>query len=152
MNKKIIPKKIMRGMKFFNVPDLTEILGLTPLAVRDYLRKGKIKAVKIGKRWWVSDKNLMAFLGGGRFFDQPDDLIMDRINEAIKLTFESNVEWLAYHVKELIIDDLTKNINQNLKKIDENNDRLEKNKNIPKEAVDHFRRRTEKIKKELQII
>ena len=152
MNKEINPSKTIRGIKFYSVEDLSGILGITQYAIRTSLKKGKIKAIKVARRWWVSEKSLTAFLGGGRFFDQPDNLIMDRINEAIKLTFESNVKWLAYHVKELIIDDLKENINQNLKKIDENNKQLAENKNVPIEAVEHFRYRTEKVKKELSRI
>ena len=150
MAKQVKPSKIMEGSKFYVVEDLMKILSLSKLTIRGYLRKGKIKCFKLGRRYYVAEKNLKAFLGGGRFFDQPDDVITDKINQAIKLTFESNVKWLAYHVKELIIDDLKENINQNLKKIDENNKQLAENKNVPKEAVEHFRYRTEKVKKDLQ--
>jgi len=105
VNKKIIPKKIMRGMKFFNVPDLTEILGLAPLAVRDYLRKGKIKAVKIGKRWWVSDKNLNAFLNAGAIFDKPDKIILDTIQEGL----EERDEKLKKELTEVFLKQLSEN-------------------------------------------
>ena len=107
MNKKIIPKKIMRGMKFFNVPDLTEILGLAPLAVRDYLRKGKIKAVKIGKRWWVSDKNLNAFLNAGAIFDKPDKVILDTISEGVKNIIEEREEKLKKELTEVFLKQLS---------------------------------------------
>lgn len=148
MTKSKKPSKIMAGMKFYIVEDLSKILSLNKMVIRDYLRKKKIKATKIGRRWYVSDANLKAFLGGGRFFDQPDDLIMDQINQAIKLTFEANVKWLAFEVKKLIIKDFTEIITERFKKIDEINAELEKR--LPKKIAEHFRDRTDKAKKEFE--
>ncbi|MBA7515703.1 hypothetical protein ES705_07746 [subsurface metagenome] len=109
--------KVISGMRFYIPSDLAIILDLTEYTIRYYLRQKKLKGVRLGGRWYISEANLKAFLGGGRFFDQSDNVIMDQINQAIKLTFESNVKWLAHKVKELIIDDLTKNFRDNLKEI-----------------------------------
>jgi hypothetical protein len=111
------PEKVMLKMKFYITEDIVKILNVTPYTVRAYLRNEKIKSIKIGGRFYVSEANLKAFLGGGRFWDQSNDKIMDSINTAIKLTFESNVKWLAFEVKKLIIDDLTKNFRDNLEEI-----------------------------------
>ena len=92
MNKEINPSKIMRGMKFYSVEDLSEILGITRYAVRDNLRKSKIGGVKVGKRWWVSDKNLNAFLNTGAIFDKPEKVILDTIKEGIEQSYKQNVE------------------------------------------------------------
>jgi len=143
------PSKIFQGQKYFIVEDLAKILDLTPLTVREYLKKGKIKAVKVGMRWYIAEKNLIAFLGGGRFFDQPDDKIMNDINQAIKLTFENNVEWLAYRVKEIITKDLTEVIQSNLKKIDQDNVRSTEFETEEKTA--ERIRKTEKVKKDFEV-
>lgn len=50
--------------KLYSVIDLETILPITPLTIRAYLRKGKIKGHKIGKNWYVSKENLEAFLEG----------------------------------------------------------------------------------------
>ena len=50
--------------KLYSVKDLQEILPITPLTIREYIRKGKITGHKIGKNWFVSRENLEAFLEG----------------------------------------------------------------------------------------
>lgn len=136
--------RVISGMKFYIVSDLAEILDLKEHTIRYYLRQKKLKGIRIGGRWYISEANFKAFLGGGRFFDQSDDVIMDQINHAIKLTFEANVKWLAYKVKELIIDDLTKIMSERFKQIDENN------KQFSGKIAEHFRNREKGIKKEFE--
>lgn len=143
--KKRTSLKVISGMKFYIPSDLAKILDLTEYTIRHYLRRKVLKGVRLGGRWYISEANLKAFLGGGRFFDQSDDVIMDQINQAIKLTFESNVPWLAKEVKKLIIEDLTKIMSERFKQIDENNKQL--SGAIPGE---HFKRRAEGAKKEFE--
>jgi len=50
--------------KLYSVEDLAEILPITPLTIRAYFRKGRIKGHKIGKNWYVTKENLDAFLDG----------------------------------------------------------------------------------------
>jgi len=66
MNKtnRVYPTRRVKGMSFYKTEDLSKILGLGLLTVRKYLREGKIKAVKLGQRWYVSSKNLNKFLNG----------------------------------------------------------------------------------------
>ena len=117
MTEKRNPLRVISGMKFYIPSDIARILDLTEYTVRYYLRQKKLKGVRLGGRWYISEANFKAFLGGGRFFDQSDDKIMDSINEAIKMTFEANIKWLALEVKKLIIDDLIKNFRDNLEEI-----------------------------------
>jgi len=145
------PNKIIAGKKFFIVEDLVKILNLTPLTVRRYLQEGKIKSVKVGMRYYVEQKNLEAYLGGGRFFDQPDDVIMDKINLAIKLTFENNVEWLAFHVKELIIKDLNKAVQGNIKKIDQDNVKMTEFHDDGSAVMQERYKKTKEAKKDFEI-
>jgi len=50
--------------KLYSVNDLIKILPITPLTIREYIRKGKIRGHKIGKNWYVAKENLEAFLDG----------------------------------------------------------------------------------------
>ena len=52
--------------ELYSVKELEKILPITPLTVRAYIRKGKIKGSKIGKNWYVKKKDLEAFLEGDR--------------------------------------------------------------------------------------
>lgn len=60
---KINPSRRIRGISFFTTDDLEKILGLGKRSIRLYLSTGKIKAVKVGRRYYVSTKNLDKFLG-----------------------------------------------------------------------------------------
>ena len=50
--------------KLYSVKELTEILPITPLTIREYIRKGKIRGHKIGKSWFVNREDLNDFLDG----------------------------------------------------------------------------------------
>ncbi|MBA7521633.1 hypothetical protein ES705_13744 [subsurface metagenome] len=113
------PTKVFQGKKYFIVEDLVKILSLTPLTVREYLKKGKIKAIKVGMRYYVAEQELIKFLNGGRF-TKPDEFA-SQVNEAIRRTFEANVPWLANEIKKLIAKDLTEVMSERFKQIDENN-------------------------------
>ena len=51
--------------KAYNVQEVAEILKLTPVTVRTYIRQGKIKAQKVGTRYHVTESNLNSFIQGG---------------------------------------------------------------------------------------
>lgn len=50
--------------KLYSVKDLTKMLPITPLTIREYFRKGKIKGNKVGRNWYVTEENLESFLEG----------------------------------------------------------------------------------------
>lgn len=50
--------------KLYSIRELAKILPITPLTIRAYLRKGKIKGHKIGKNWYVIKEDLETFLEG----------------------------------------------------------------------------------------
>jgi excisionase family DNA binding protein len=52
--------------KLYSIRELEKILPITPLIIREYLRKGKIKGHKIGKKWYVLKQDLEAFLLGSK--------------------------------------------------------------------------------------
>jgi len=50
--------------QFYNVKTLAKMLFIPVETVRLYIRRGRIKALKIGKRYLVSEENLQKFLDG----------------------------------------------------------------------------------------
>ena len=52
------------GKIFYLVGDLTKLLSLTPITVRSYIKQNKIKGTKAGRRWVVSEKDLINFMEG----------------------------------------------------------------------------------------
>ena len=55
----------MGNVKLLDVEEISKILPITPLTIREYLRKGRIPGgKKIGKNWYVSRENLKAYLSG----------------------------------------------------------------------------------------
>ena len=64
MNKNIYSSRKIKGISFFTTDQLVKILDLSMLTIRRYLKKDKIKAVKVGQRWYISSKNLDKFLSG----------------------------------------------------------------------------------------
>ena len=52
------------GSKLYSIKELEKILPITPLTIRAYIRKGKIKGRKIGVNWYVTKEDLEVFLKG----------------------------------------------------------------------------------------
>lgn len=53
-----------KEIKIYTVPELCELLQMTPQSVRKYLNEGKIKGIKAGGKWVVSEEALREFLKG----------------------------------------------------------------------------------------
>jgi len=54
----------IKNQKFYRTEDLVDILPLKLPSIQNYIRKGKIHAVKIGLFWYISESNLNRFLQG----------------------------------------------------------------------------------------
>jgi excisionase family DNA binding protein len=48
--------------KLYSISDLSKSLGLTERTIRGWFYQGKLKGVKIGKEWYISEKNLERFI------------------------------------------------------------------------------------------
>ncbi|MCW9705599.1 helix-turn-helix domain-containing protein [Fodinibius salsisoli] len=59
-----MPKKI-GNLTLYSVDDLHEQLGLSKMTIRAYLREGKIRARKLGVKWYVTEEALR------EYFDTP---------------------------------------------------------------------------------
>jgi predicted transcriptional regulator len=92
MIKKVMPSKTMKGIKFYNVENLSDILDISKGAVRDYLRKEKISSVKVGQRFWVSEKNLSDFLLCATIRDLSDKKLVETVNKMVELLFNEYID------------------------------------------------------------
>ena len=53
----------MKQSKYITIPELAKILGITRIAVYNKVKKGQIKAVKIGRNYAMSRKYVDDILG-----------------------------------------------------------------------------------------
>lgn len=54
--------KQIGDIKLYSVQDLHDALGVNERTVRDWFNKGRLKGVKIGKEWYITEENLKKFL------------------------------------------------------------------------------------------
>lgn len=52
-------------LKMYTVLEVAEILRITRRSVYRHLKSGKLKAVKFGKEWKISERNLREFASTG---------------------------------------------------------------------------------------
>jgi len=58
--------KLFSGeIELLKVEDIAKALSCNMETIRRYIRQGKIKAQKIGRRYYVSKENLKTFTNGG---------------------------------------------------------------------------------------
>ena len=50
------------GVTVYDIPELSKMLNVTPLTLANYIRKRKLKAQKVGRRWLITEENLRDFL------------------------------------------------------------------------------------------
>ena len=48
--------------KFYTPKEVAEILKLSDYTIGDYIRSGKLKAIKFGRVWRISENQLKQFL------------------------------------------------------------------------------------------
>ena len=56
--------KATESIKLYTLEELSDMLGITVYTLRNYIKKGKLKATKIGVCWKVSEENLKKFVNG----------------------------------------------------------------------------------------
>jgi excisionase family DNA binding protein len=60
-----MPKKI-GSLTLYSVDDLHEMLGISKMTIRAYLREGRLKGRKLGVQWFVTEEAIR------NYFDQPE--------------------------------------------------------------------------------
>lgn len=56
-----MPTKI-EDVTVYSVPDLSQMLNVTTVSVRNYIKQGHLKGQKVMGRWFVSEQEVDAFL------------------------------------------------------------------------------------------
>lgn len=51
-------------VKTYTVSDIAQDLGVTERTIREYIKNGKIKAVKVGNKYIISEDNYRDFVNG----------------------------------------------------------------------------------------
>ena len=51
-------------IRIYSVKDLHEALSVNERTLRDWFNKGRLRGVKIGKEWHITEENLRNFLSG----------------------------------------------------------------------------------------
>jgi len=54
----------VEDIKLYSVNELSELLGVTEVTLRGYIKTGRLKAQKLGGKWHVTNENLKEFLSG----------------------------------------------------------------------------------------
>lgn len=55
----------LRGLPLYTLKELAQLLEVTERTLHTYIKDGKIKGVKIGGKWKVTEENLQRFISGG---------------------------------------------------------------------------------------
>lgn len=56
--------KRLENIRLYTLTDLEPILGVTHRTLQTYIKDGRLRGVKVGGKWKVSEENLMRFLNG----------------------------------------------------------------------------------------
>ena len=54
----------LESFRLYTLTEIEPILGVTHRTLLEYVNKKRLKAVKIGGKWKVSEENLKAFING----------------------------------------------------------------------------------------
>ena len=57
----------------YNVKEISELLGITRVAIREYIRQGKLRAKKIAGEWRITGDALRDFLSADKIEDRERD-------------------------------------------------------------------------------
>lgn len=79
----------MKKSEYVTIPQLAKILGLSRVAVYRKVKKGQIKAVRIGRNYAIPKKYIMNILG--KALNQQDKRLID---DAVKKTVKEYGEVL----------------------------------------------------------
>jgi excisionase family DNA binding protein len=80
---------LMENKDFFSTAELAKVLGISRVAVFNRIKKGQIKAIKIGRSFVIAKKDLENILSIG--ISENDK---EKINQAVKKTVKEYGETL----------------------------------------------------------
>lgn len=56
--------EVLGNIKLYTLTELEETLGVTHRTLQTYMISGRLKGVKIGGKWKVTEENLLRFIHG----------------------------------------------------------------------------------------
>lgn len=54
----------LQNLKLYTLTDLEQVLGVTHRTLLTYVKTGRLKAVKVGGKWKVTEENVRHFING----------------------------------------------------------------------------------------
>lgn len=59
-----INAKKLETITLYTLTEIEPILGVTHRTLLTYMKEGRLKGVKVGGKWKISEENLMKFING----------------------------------------------------------------------------------------
>lgn len=56
--------KTLESIKLFTLTEIEPIIGVTHRTLLSYIKDGRLKGIKVGGKWKVSEENLKKFVNG----------------------------------------------------------------------------------------
>ncbi|TVR31127.1 MAG: DNA-binding protein [Balneolaceae bacterium] len=84
-----MPRKI-GSLTLYSIDDLHEMLGVSKMTLRAYLREGRLKGRKLGVQWYVTEEAIR------EYFNEPDQ---DRSKPERK---KQNIKYVVQGVNDLV--------------------------------------------------
>lgn len=56
--------KTLESIKLFTLTEIEPIIGVTHRTLLTYIKDGRLKGIKVGGKWKVSEENLKKFVNG----------------------------------------------------------------------------------------
>ena len=51
-------------LTLYTTKEISDILGLTPITLREYIKGGRLKGQKVGGKWYLTEDSLRDFFNG----------------------------------------------------------------------------------------
>jgi excisionase family DNA binding protein len=55
---------VIEGIKFYTIPETASALKVTPQTVRAWIKRGRLKGMRIGRPILITENNLKEFIQG----------------------------------------------------------------------------------------
>jgi excisionase family DNA binding protein len=57
-------KQRLASLTLYTITEIEPVLGVTHRTILQYIKDGRLKAVKVGGKWKITEANLMKFANG----------------------------------------------------------------------------------------
>lgn len=78
-----MPRKI-GSLTLYSVDDLHELLGISKMTLRAYLREGRLKGRKLGVQWFVTEESIRDYFDQGAGSESSTTKVKKRPVQAVK--------------------------------------------------------------------